>query len=103
MAFQKEHDLASEYFSSMDSNLYCHHLVGTLDIWYYISLKKNDKNFDSDEEKKKFEKLFNKFNLASEGLEPFKYKIVKATSWSDYDFELVIFSKRSLNYIINNL
>ena len=103
MAFQKEHNLTSEYFSSMDSNLCFHHLVGTLDIGCYISFKKDDKNFGGDKEKKKFDKLFNEFNLASEGWKSFKYKIVKATSWSDYDFELVIFSKRSLNYVINNL
>ena len=69
----------------------------------FPSKKKNDKRFDGDKEKNKFDKLFKKFNLASEGWEPFKYKIAKATSWSDYDFELIIFSKRSLNYVINNL
>ena len=67
MAFQKEHNLASEKFWSMDSNLCFHHLVGTLDIWYYISFKKDDKNFDDDKWKKKFDKLFSEFNLASEG------------------------------------
>ena len=73
----------------MDSNLCFHPLVGTLDIWYCISVKKDDKNFDGDKEKKKINKLFNKFNLASEGWEPFKCKIVKATLWSDYLLYLV--------------
>ena len=74
-------------------------------IFYYNSFKKDDKKFDGDKEKKKYGKLFNKFdfNLASEGSEPFLYKIVKATSWFDYDFELVIFSKKSLNYVVDNL
>ena len=53
MAFQKEHDLASENFSSMDSNLCFHHLVGTEGVWYFVSFKRDDVNFNGDKEKKK--------------------------------------------------
>ena len=52
--------------------------------------------------KKKKEKLFNEYDFASEGWEPFKYRIEKVPPWSDYDFELVIFSKKSLISVINN-
>ena len=102
MAFQKEHDLASENFSSMDSNLCFHHLVGTEGVWYFVSFKRDDVNFNGDKEKKKIDKLFNEYDFASEGWEPFKYRIEKVSSWSDYDFELVIFSKRSLTSLFNN-
>ena len=34
--------------------------------------------------------------------ESFKYRIEKASPWSDYDFKLVIFSKGSLISVINN-
>ena len=53
MALQKEHDLAQEYFLSMDSNLCFHHLVGTQIIWYVVSFKRKNDNFNGDEEKKK--------------------------------------------------
>ena len=102
MAFQKEHDLASEYFSSMDSNLCFHHLVGTEGFWYFVSFKRDDVNFNGDKEKKKLNKLINEKDFASEGWEPFKYRIEKALSWSDYGFGLVIFSKRSLTSVVSN-
>ena len=53
MGFQKEHDLAQEYFLSMDSNLCFHHLAGTQKIWYVVSFKRKKDNFNGDEEKKK--------------------------------------------------
>ena len=102
MAFQKEHDLASEYFSSMDSNLFFHHLVGTEGVWYFVSFKRDDVNFNGGKEKKENDKLFNEYNFVSEGWEPFKYRTEKVSSLFDYDFELVIFSKRSLTSVINN-
>ena len=83
MMFQEEHHLASEYFSSMDSNLCFDPLVGTERVWYFVSFKRDDVNLNGDKEKKT-DKLFNEYNFAS-----------------DYDFELVIFSKRSLTSVIN--
>ena len=70
-------------------------------VFYFASFKTDDLNFNEDEEKKK-EKLFSEYNFASEGWESFKYRIEKASPWSDYDFELVIFSKGSLISVINN-
>ena len=53
MVFQKEHDLVSEYVSSMDLNLCFHHLVGTEDVWYLVSFKRDDVNFNGPNEEKK--------------------------------------------------
>ena len=55
----------------MDSNLCFHHLVGTEGVWYFVSFKRDDANFNGDKEKKKFDKLFNEYDFASEGWEPF--------------------------------
>ena len=41
-----------------------------------------------------FRKLFVEFELASESWCEFKYRIDKASSWSEFDFELVVFSER---------
>lgn len=67
MVFQKEYDLVLEHFSSMDLNLYFHHLVGIEGVWYFVSFKRDDVNFNGDEEKNKFDKLFNEYDFASEG------------------------------------
>ena len=52
MVFQKEHDLAQEYFLSMDSNLCFHHLVGTQNVWCVVSFKRNNDKFNGDEKKR---------------------------------------------------
>ena len=48
MTFQEEHDLASEYFSSMDSSLCFDPLVGTERVWYFVSFKRDDVNLNGD-------------------------------------------------------
>ena len=53
MMFHEEHDLASEYFSSMDLNLCFDPLVGTERVWYFVSFKRDDVNLNGDKERKK--------------------------------------------------
>lgn len=76
MCFQKEHDLAQDYFSNIDENLGFTNNVSTSKFCYYVSFKKNNVDYD----------------LASEVWSEFKYRIDKAPSCSEFDFELVVFS-----------
>ena len=46
--------------------------------------------------RKELEKLYNEHNLVFEDWEPFRYSIEKALSWSDFDFEFFVYSKRGL-------
>ena len=46
--------------------------------------------------RKKIDKLFNEYDFASEGWEPFKYRIEKVSSSSDYDFNLLYLVKEVL-------
>ena len=39
-------------------------------------------------------KIFSNYDLAAEGWCEFKYKIDSAPSWSEFDFELIVFSTR---------
>ena len=41
-----------------------------------------------------FQRLFDEYELAKEGWLPIKYGINKCPSWSDYDIELTIYSKK---------
>ena len=59
-----------------------------------MSFNKDDKKSNGDVEVKKFKNLFIEFKLASEGCCKFKYRIDKAPSWSEFDFELVAFFER---------
>ena len=94
MCLQKEHDLSPHYFSIINEGLGFTHKVSTNNIYYYVWFNKNDKKFNGDVEVKMFRKLFVEFELASEGWCEFKYRIDKAPSWSEFDFELVVFSER---------
>ena len=55
---------------------------------------KNDKIFNADHEFAVFQRLFDEYELAKEGWLPIKYGIDKCPSWSDYDIELTIYSKK---------
>lgn len=42
----------------------------------------------------KFRKLFVDYDLAREGWKKFNYRIDKALSWSEFSYELAVFSER---------
>ena len=63
-------------------------------IYYYISLKKTIKFLMLIMSLLFFQRLFDEYKLANEGWHPFEYGIDKCSSWSDYDLELVIYSKK---------
>ena len=46
MYFQKEHDLAQDYFSNIDENLGFTHNVSTSKFCYYVSFKKNNVDYN---------------------------------------------------------
>ena len=67
MCFQKEHDLAGEYFyHHMGENLGFTHNVSTNFFACYVSVKSGNISFNGDLETKKFNKLFEEYDLASE-------------------------------------
>ena len=94
--FQKEHDLADEYFYyHMGENLGFTHNVSTNIFICYISVKSDNFDFDGDLETKKFCKLFEEHDLAGDGWSTFKYSIRAAPTLSEFDFEFAVYSKKS--------
>ena len=67
------------------SNEYYHtkleftHNVGNRDVHYYVYIKRGDRNFVKEEEMKKFKELLNKFDLASEEWEDFKFELEESS------------------------
>ena len=57
-------------------------------------LKKDSNVFNGDLELFRFQKLFDEYDLKAEGWSPFKYVIKETPSWSDYDFEFIVCSKK---------
>ena len=57
-------------------------------------LKKTDNKFDGDKEVEKFKIFFVKYDSAAEGWHEIKFRIEKAPTLFDFDFELVVFSTR---------
>lgn len=72
MAFQNERDLADENFLQMGKNLGFTHNVSRNSFACYISVKNCNKTFDGDLEAKKSNKLFEKYDLVSEGWSIFR-------------------------------
>lgn len=86
--------MAQEYFLNIEEELSFTH-VSTNEINYYVSFvsfKKAGNKFDGDKVEK-FKKLFVEYDLAEDWHE-FKFRIDKAPTLSDFDFELVVFSTR---------
>lgn len=50
--------------------------------------------FNADKEIKIFNKLYKQFDLVAEGWHKCQYRMQVAPEWSDFDFEMVISSKR---------
>lgn len=94
MTFEKEHGLADEYYNYESDDVVFTHLVGLDQIYYYVSLKKSDNIFNADHALVTFQRLYDKFEIKSEGQSPFKYVIEKCPSWLDYDFEFIVYSKK---------
>lgn len=87
--------MAQEYFLNIEEELSFTHNVSTNEINYYVSFvsfKKTANKFDGDKVEK-FKKLFVEYDLAEDWRE-FKFRIDKAPTLSDFDFELVVFSTR---------
>ena len=79
MCFQKEHDLAEEYFlHHMGENLGFTYNVLTNFFACYVSVKIHNTSFNGDLEIKKLNKIFEEYDLASEGWSKFKYRIEAA-------------------------
>ena len=96
MTFQKEHDLVEEYFYyHLGENLGFTHNVLTNFFACYVSVKSGNVSFNGDLERKNFDKLFEEYNLASEGWSKFMYRIEAVPTWSSFDYEFVAISKKS--------
>ena len=94
MVFQKEHAIAGEYIYEIEENLGFTHNVSNRSLHYHISFKLDNKNFSAERDLKKFNKLYDDYNLVDEGWEKFNYRIEKAPSWSEFDSEVIVYSKR---------
>ena len=79
----------------MGENLGFTHNVLTKIFICYISVKSDNFDFDGDLETKKFCKLFEEHDLASDGWSRFKYSIRAASTLSEFDYEFVVYSKKS--------
>ena len=94
MVFEKEQAIADEYFFEFEEGLGFSYSVSNRRLCYYISVKKGNKNFDADKELEKFNKFFVGYKLADEGWEKFKYEIEPQAMWSEFDYEVMVYSKR---------
>ena len=101
MTFQKEHDLAEEYFLyHLGKNLGFIHNVSTNFFACYVSVKSGNVSFNGDLKRRKFDKPFEEYNLPNEGWSKFICRIKAAPSWSSFDYEFVAISKKSCNLIV---
>ena len=75
------HDVADKNF----------HNVSDRSLFYCISFKL-DKNFNADVKLKKFHELFDMHKHTEKGWEKFNYQTDKAPSWSEFDFDLFIYT-----------
>lgn len=98
MAFQKEHELANEYYHTKPESFGFTNNVGNRGVYYYVEIKRGDRNFFMEEEKRKLKEIFDKFDLASEGWEEFSFKLEEAPFRADYDFDFIVYSERD-NYL----
>lgn len=75
----REHDVAREYFHKVKENTAGFtHNVSDGSLFYCISCKSDNKNFNVDVELKKFHELYDKHKPAEKGWEKFDYRIDKA-------------------------
>ena len=77
MAFQKEHDLADEYYNYKGDDVGFTHLV-RLDAIYYCFILKKDNIFNAVYKLVIFKRIFDEVKLTAEGWLLFKYVIEKA-------------------------
>ena len=88
MVFEKEQAIADEYFFEFEEGLGFTYSVSNRRLCYYISVKKGNKELE------KFNKFFVGYKLADEGWEKFKYEIEPQAMWSEFDYEVMVYSKR---------
>ena len=79
----------------MGENLGFTHNVSTNFFACYVSVKSGNISFNGDLETKKFNKLFEEYDLASEGWSKFKYRKEAVPTWSEFDYEFIAFSEKS--------
>ena len=79
----------------MSENLGFTHNDSTNFFACYVSVKSGNINFNGDLETKKIIKLFEEYDLASEGWSKIKYRIEAAPTWSKFEYEFIVFSKKS--------
>lgn len=94
MVFQKKHAIGNKYFYEIEEGLGFTHNVSNRSLCYYIFVKKGNKNFDADEELEKVNKLFVQYKLPDESWGKFRYEIEPAPVWSEFDYEMIVYSKR---------
>lgn len=94
MNFEKEHSFADEYCNYKSHNVGFTQLIGFGKTYYYVSFKKDGNVFNGDLKLFRFQKLFDEYDLKAKGWSPFKYVIKETPSWSDYDFEFIVYSKK---------
>ena len=84
------HDVADKKF----------HNVSNRSLFYCIFFKLDNKNFSVDAKLKKFHELFDKHKHTEKGWEKFNYQIDKAPSWSEFDFDLFVYTKKIEFFIV---
>ena len=94
MVFLKELAIADKNIYEIEENLRFTANVSNRSLHYYIAFKLDNKNFSANRELKKFNKLYDDYNLMDKGWEKFNCHIEKAPSWSKFEFGLIGSSKR---------